>query len=89
MTTRLGDILLDDACKSCGGKGRTTNPEWLEWDNQRRQAKASFSGWLVEHPFPDSAEQLTCTECKGLGMMLTEDGQALLAFFERYEGRVP
>jgi Tryptophan RNA-binding attenuator protein inhibitory protein len=86
----------EEICSSCDGTGRAVVPEWARWQEEydRLAQIANLADRLralADHVqrAPAEAEQVTCPECAGEGVIVTEQGRALLDFLDRRFGTRP
>ena len=83
-------------CTTCDGSGRVISQAWLAWhaeyDRLERLSEVTVRlSALADHVrrAPQEPERATCPECGGDGVVVTEQGLALLDFLDRRFGVRP
>lgn len=72
--------LLRTECEECNGDGVIDNPEWVKFLEQH----PDYDPESCEDDPPEGSEELECKACKGLGMVPTAIGKAILHFVRTY-----
>lgn len=90
---------LDQQCGTCEGSREATNPGYAEWEHAYDAAFAEWKAanpdqamwwrWQQSYECREMeracpSEVMPCPDCDGTGALLTEAGQALLAFLDRH-----
>lgn len=87
-------VALDVRCDDCDGAGMVQAPEWTAWAERHEKAIAararelapfqSVEAYCERDPLPETPEEIACSECDGLGYVLTPRGAAILQLIDRY-----
>lgn len=77
-------VHLDRRCNNCEGIGIVGNPAWDAFNEKYQGSVGPESEWPTDGYGNVVPEEITCSECEGRGLVLTDFGRELLTFLRRH-----